>query len=123
MTVETGSRRLRYAAVVPGLALGLACAQAAEADRARGQRLAHDVYKGNCLACHQIPGDPSAVSRSDIGPPLLHMRERFPDRAALRSQLSDPMARNPQTVMPPFGKHTVLTEEEIDLIIDYIYQY
>ncbi len=103
--------------------MGLPRAQAADADRARGQRLAHDVYKGNCLACHQIPGDPGAVSLSDIGPPLLHMRERFPERAALRSQLSDPMARNPQTVMPPFGKHKVLTEEEIDLIIDYIYQY
>ncbi len=33
------------------------------------------------------------------------------------------MSRNPQTVMPPFGKHKVLTEDEIDLIVDYIYQY
>jgi sulfur-oxidizing protein SoxX len=63
------------------------------------------------------------VSLADIGPPLVEMRKRFPDRAALRGQVWDPMTRNPQTVMPPFGKHKVLTEEEIDLIVDYIYQY
>jgi sulfur-oxidizing protein SoxX len=51
------------------------------------------------------------------------MRERFPDRVFLRSQIWDPSMRNPQTVMPPFGKHKVLTEAEIDLIIDYLYQY
>ncbi|MEO8626840.1 MAG: hypothetical protein ABI612_01890 [Betaproteobacteria bacterium] len=31
--------------------------------------------------------------------------------------------RNPNTVMPPFGKHQVLTEEEIDLIVDFIYRF
>jgi sulfur-oxidizing protein SoxX len=103
--------------------LGLPPAHSADAGKTTGQQLAHDVYKGNCLACHQIPGDSSAVSLADIGPPLFHMRERFPDRAALRSQLWDPMTRNPQTVMPPFGRHQVLTEKEIDLIVDYIYQY
>ena len=105
------------------LAGAMYMAQSAWAAELSGRELAHDVYKGNCLACHQIPGDPSAVSLADIGPPLVNMRKRFPDRAALRGQVWDPMARNPQTVMPPFGKHKVLTEEEIDLIVDYIYQY
>jgi len=122
-TAGTGSQRLRYAAVLIGLLSGVSRTQAVDVDIARGQRLAYDVYKGNCLACHQIPADRSAVSLADIGPPLLRIRERFPNRAALRSQLSDPTARNPQTVMPPFGKHKILTEEEIDLIIDYIYEY
>lgn len=123
MTLRRGPSWPRLPAVVLALALGLPPAQAADASKATGQQLAHDVHKGNCLACHQIPGDPSAVSLADIGPPLFHMRQRFPDRAALRGQLWDPMARNPQTVMPPFGKHKVLTEDEIDLIVDYIYQY
>jgi L-cysteine S-thiosulfotransferase len=96
---------------------------AAEEPSLTGQQIAHDVYKGNCLACHQIPGDAEAVSSANIGPPLTMMRERFPDRAALRSQIWDSTARNPETVMPPFGKHGVLTEHEIDLIMDYIYQY
>ena len=90
---------------------------------ARGRAIAHDVYKGNCLACHQVPGDPLAVSAANIGPPLVAMQARFPDRAVLRAQIWDSTARNPLTVMPPFGKHGVLTEEEIDLVVDYIYRY
>jgi L-cysteine S-thiosulfotransferase len=89
----------------------------------RGREIAHDVYKGNCLACHQIPGDPSAVSMANIGPPLIGMKARFPDRSALRAQIWDATTRNPMTVMPPFGKHRVLSEEEIDLVVDYIYRY
>jgi L-cysteine S-thiosulfotransferase len=88
-----------------------------------GRDFAYDWHKGNCLACHRIPGDRSAVTLASIGPPLEHLRERFPDRVALRSQIWDPTVRNPNTVMPPFGKHQVLTEEEIDLIVDFIYQF
>jgi sulfur-oxidizing protein SoxX len=90
---------------------------------AAGREIAHDVHKGNCLACHQIPGDPKAVTMANIGPPIVQMRDRFPDRAALRQQIWDPTQRNPQSVMPPFGKHAVLSEREIDLVIDYLYQY
>lgn len=114
--------RMRWLAAA-ALAASLPLAHAADAARATGQQLAHDVYRGNCLGCHQIPGDPTAVSLANIGPPLTHMRERFPDRAALRSQIWDSTARNPDTVMPPFGKHKVLTDEEIGLIVDYLYQY
>jgi sulfur-oxidizing protein SoxX len=88
-----------------------------------GRAIAQDVYKGNCLACHQIPGDASAVSMANIGPPLTHMQQRFPDRAVLREQIWDSTRRNPSTVMPPFGKHKILTEQEIDLVVDYLYQY
>jgi sulfur-oxidizing protein SoxX len=88
-----------------------------------GRAIAQDVYKGNCLACHQIPGDASAVSMANIGPPLTHMQQRFPDREALREQIWDSTRRNPSTVMPPFGKHRILTEQEIDLVVDYLYQY
>ena len=105
------------------LAASLPLARAADPGTPTGQQLAHDVYKGNCLACHQIPGDSTAVSRANIGPPLVNVRSRFPDRGTLRGQIWDSTARNPQTVMPPFGKHKVLTEDEIDLIVDYIYQY
>jgi sulfur-oxidizing protein SoxX len=90
---------------------------------AAGREIAHDVYKGNCLACHQIPGDPQAVSMANIGPPLVMMRQRFPDRAALREQIQDPTRRNPETVMPPFGRHRVLSDEEIELVLDYLYRY
>lgn len=106
-----------------GLLLSLPSA-AADAQRIEaGRAIAHDWYRGNCLACHQVPNDPKAETLADIGPPIVAMRERFPDRAQLRAQLWDPTVRNPLSFMPPFGKHGVLTEEEIDLVLDYIYQY
>lgn len=87
----------------------------------RGRWLAHEVSKGNCLACHQVPGDAGAMTKANIGPPLLSMAQRFPDRSRLRQQIRDPMAFNPDTVMPPFGKHRILTAEEIELVLDYLY--
>lgn len=106
------------------LLVGSTPSAATDAERvAAGRTIAHDVYKGNCLGCHQVPGDPSAVSLANIGPPIVAMRQRFPDRAALREQLWDSTVRNPYSVMPPFGKHRVLTEEEIDLVLEYIYRY
>jgi sulfur-oxidizing protein SoxX len=117
-------RRLLAAFKVSACALAGMAAASVESDRIRqGREIAHDVYKGNCLACHQIPGDPAAVSLANIGPPLVAMRARFPDRAVLRAQIWDSTARNAMTVMPPFGNHRILTEEEIDLVVDYVYAY
>lgn len=88
-----------------------------------GRQLAHSYDKGNCLGCHRIPGDAKAITLATLGPPLINIRERFPDRAAVRAQLWDSTVRNPNTIMPPFGKHGVLTDQEIEHILDYIYQY
>ena len=86
-----------------------------------GAQLARDVAKGNCLACHAMPGDASAVTSANIGPPLVSIRARFPDREPLRRQIWDAGLINPDTVMPPFGKHQILTTDEIELIVDYLY--
>jgi sulfur-oxidizing protein SoxX len=104
-------------------ALTSACPTMAEQTEkiAAGARLAQDVAKGNCLACHAMPGDASAVTSANIGPPLVAMRARFPDREQLRRQVWDAGRTNPDTVMPPYGKHQILTAEEIDLIVDYLY--
>lgn len=82
-----------------------------------GKRLAMARDKGNCLACHAID---DGELPGNIGPPLIYMQQRFPDRAVLRAQIWDATARNPDTMMPPFGKHNILTGEEIDLIVDYL---
>ena len=117
------SHRWARAVVAVCATLNAVLAAAVDTDVEKGQNLAHDVYKGNCLACHQIPNDPSAVSSANIGPPLVAVRQRFPDRALLRNQIWDPTLRNPKTVMPPFGKHGILTEQEIDLVVAYLYRY
>ncbi len=88
---------------------------------ATGARLAQETNKGNCLACHAMPSDPGAITSTNIGPPLLSMKARFPDRERLRRQIWDAEAINPDTVMPPFGRNRILTGEEIDLIVDYLY--
>lgn len=104
-------------------ALASACpALADQAEKiAAGARLAQEVAKGNCLACHAMPGDASAVTSTNIGPPLVAIRARFPDREQLRRQIWDAGLINPDTVMPPFGKHQILTTDEIELIVDYLY--
>jgi len=97
----------------------------ASADRAErivaGARLSQDVFKGNCLACHAMPSDANAVTSANIGPPLVGIRARFPDREQLRRRIWDAGLVNPDTVMPPFGRHQILTPDEIDLIVDYLY--
>jgi len=107
--------------VLPALAhVDRALAEAGTADErlAAGKQLAMARNKGNCLACHAIA---DGELPGNIGPPLIYMQQRFPDRAQLRAQIADPTVRNPNTVMPPFGRHRILSEDEIDLIVDYIH--
>jgi sulfur-oxidizing protein SoxX len=85
---------------------------------AAGKQLTMARDKGNCLACHAIA---DGELPGTLGPPLVYMQQRFPDKAQLRAQVWDPTARNPDTVMPPFGRHQILSEAEIDLIVDYIH--
>ncbi len=85
-----------------------------------GQEIAFSNKKGNCLACHAMPGTKGEMAGS-IAPPLIAMKLRYPDRAKLRAQVWDATAANPKTSMPPMGKHEILTEEEIDQVVDFIY--
>jgi sulfur-oxidizing protein SoxX len=105
---------------------GSALAQEGEAKPAvkkevTGKDIAFDRRKGNCLACHGMPTVPDAESTGLYGPPLIAMSARFPDKAKLRAQIWDATALNPSSTMIPFGKHKVLTEEEIDKVVDFIY--
>jgi sulfur-oxidizing protein SoxX len=83
-----------------------------------GKALAFDRGKGNCLSCHDIKGGELAGT---IGPPLNDMKSRFPDRNELIGIVTDETKRNPQTVMPAFGRNLVLDEKEISAIVDYLY--
>lgn len=83
-----------------------------------GRAIAFDRKKGNCLACHQIEG---GSLPGNIGPPLIAMKDRFPDRDELRSQINDSRKKNPATIMPPFGPHEIISQAEIDKVIEFIY--
>jgi len=99
----------------------LAQAAAAAPKEMTGKELAFNNRKGNCLACHGMPTVPDAESTGLYGPPLIAMSARFPDKAKLRAQIWDATAFNPSSTMIPFGKHQVLTEAEIDKVVDFIY--
>ena len=83
-----------------------------------GKTLAFERGKGNCLACHAIE---DGELPGNVGPPLVAMQQRFPRRAELVAQIWDASTRNPHTTMPPFGRHKILSDDEIDLIVNYLY--
>jgi sulfur-oxidizing protein SoxX len=83
----------------------------------KGKQIAFDRKKGNCLTCHQIAG---GKLMGNIGPPLIAMKARFPDKAKLRDLIWDMTARNPNTMMPAFGKYRVISEKEIDAVVEYV---
>lgn len=93
----------------------------ASAQEETGKQIAFNNKKGNCLACHGMPTVPDAQSTGLYGPPLIAMSARYPDKAKLRAQIWDATASNPSSSMIPFGKHKVLTEKEIDKVVDFVY--
>ena len=97
--------------------LGAAVAQTAPLD---GRTLFLDARKGNCAACHQDSGDPSPKGKSNIGLALAELKKRDPDRAQLRAAIWDLSEKRPNTIMPPYGKHRILTEIEIDAVVRYL---
>jgi L-cysteine S-thiosulfotransferase len=102
------------------LSLGAAAfagSAAAQSTVAEGQKLAFDRGKGNCLTCHVIKGGDLPGT---IGPELSDIKSKFPDRNELVAILYDETKRNPLTVMPPFGRNRILTEKEINAIVDFL---
>ncbi len=83
-----------------------------------GKEIAFDRKRGNCLGCHTIK---DGESPGNLAPPLLMMKERFPDKAKLRAQIWDSTVSNPLSIMPPFGRHKILSEEQIDKLTEFVY--
>lgn len=83
-----------------------------------------DRRKGNCLACHVMvtPRWPEGFPEGgNTAPPLVAMKSRFPDRGKLHAQISDARDANETSMMPPFATHGILSDEQIDNIIDFLY--
>lgn len=84
----------------------------------QGKKVAFDRKKGNCLACHKIAG---GSLEGNIGPALVNMKALYPDKKKLRAQIWDATTTNTNTIMPPFGKHRILTEKELDQVVEFIH--
>jgi L-cysteine S-thiosulfotransferase len=85
-----------------------------------GREIFIDERKGNCAACHKAPNDTGIASQSNIGPALQAVKARFPDRTKLREAIWDYSKLKPTTIMPPYGKHRILTDAEIDALVIYL---
>ncbi len=85
-----------------------------------GKKLAFSRSKGNCLACHMVDG---GAMPGNIGPALIAMKLRYPDKQKLVDKVwGTPESQTvPNSMMPPFGEHGILTDSEINKIVDYIY--
>jgi sulfur-oxidizing protein SoxX len=101
-----------------GIALFMSGAATAQSPVATGEMLTFERSKGNCLTCHETRGGDSP---GNVGPALLDMKSRFPNRNELAAIIFDETKRNPLTVMPPFGRNLILTKQEIESVIDFLY--
>jgi len=98
------------------LVLALSAASAHAQSAADGQKIAFDRGKGNCLTCHVIKG---GEFPGTIGPELKGIKGKY-DRSELIAIVTDETKRNPRTVMPPFGRNRILTEQEINAVVDFL---
>ena len=77
-----------FAVLIGGTSLIPQAASAAgHADMVKkGKEVAYNRKTGNCLACHMMD---DGVSPGDVGPPLVAMKARFPDKKKLRAPYRD----------------------------------
>jgi sulfur-oxidizing protein SoxX len=119
---STRPRRALTAALALGLlagpALGAMPKMELDGDIEAGKEVALTRSKGNCIACHVMP---DGEAPGAIGPALVAMQTRYPSKEDLAQQIWDPTAKNPDVVMPPFGKHGILTNEEFVDVVEYVW--
>jgi sulfur-oxidizing protein SoxX len=118
MTCVLNSRRAARALTVAAIIITSSCAAIAQERVAQGREIAFDRSKGNCLSCHAIQGGDLPGT---IGPALEGIKARFPNRSDLVAIIHDETKRNPQTVMPPFGRNLILNDAETQAVVDFLY--
>jgi sulfur-oxidizing protein SoxX len=77
--------------------------------------------KGRCIACHQLPEGVGPPTLADLGPRLEGARMRALGRDRIRESIVDPMRANPDTVMPPYGRHRILEAVEIERLTEFLH--
>jgi len=102
---------LGTAALTPTVAMAVDDELAAE-----GKKVAENRKKGNCFTCHDYKG---AHLAGNMGPPLTGVSKRK-SRKQIYDQIWDSTKANPNTTMPPFGKHEVLSKKEINAITEWV---
>lgn len=117
-------RNIAHTMMVTTVILSASVATAAEEKKLsaveEGKKIAFDRAKGNCLACHMIA---DGVSPGEIGPPLMAMQARYPDKQKLFDKIwgKPGVELMPESQMLPFGKNKALTDDEIRKVVEFLY--
>ncbi len=127
--MHTAHPHVHASVLLAGMAVGFFMAATVQAQDAAGatgaatqvgMRIMLDGSRGNCIACHALPGVTGVAST--FGPTLAKVGERY-NAAQLRQWVTDARKIKPDTLMPPFGttegtlqamrRTPILTEDEI----------
>jgi sulfur-oxidizing protein SoxX len=112
---------MKWIVILLSYCLCCACANVEKQETSsqpRGKQVAFTFELGNCLACHKIAdGD----APGNIGPELKNLPQRFQDKTQLRNFIWDAAQFNPNTSMPPFGKNKIISDEDIQQLVDYLW--
>ena len=86
-------------------------------DAVRGRAIAMDTRRGNCVTCHEIPGEewPGTFGRK-----LNHYKQLRMSDADIYQQIYDVRITAPRAVMPPFGSLGILSDQDIRDVVAYL---
>ena len=89
-------------------------------DPVNGQKLAFDRSRGGgCLACH-VMGPRTQALPGNVGPDLSEIGKAGRTDQWLFNYVFDPRVQNPESVMPPWGKHGFYNEAEIRDMVAFL---
>ncbi|CAG0973590.1 sulfur-oxidizing protein SoxX [Rhodocyclaceae bacterium] len=83
----------------------------------KGKQIAFARDRGNCLACHVMPGGSQPGSR---GPDLSHYGSSGRSEAETYAMVYDMRTINPETLMPPIGTNDILTDQELRDVVAFL---
>ena len=84
---------------------------------AKGKQIAQARDRGNCLACHVMPGGSQPGTR---GPDLSRFGSTGRGAAEAYAMVWDMRTVNPETLMPPFGTNEILTDQELRDVVAFL---
>jgi len=76
--------------------------------------------KGYCISCHQLPAGVGPEVLNDVGPRLEGSRMKTLGQDRIREIIDDATKANPDSVMPPFGRHRILDAREISRLAEFL---
>jgi len=118
--IDRGRRSLPWLALATFFMITALPIQGHAGNVKNGEKIAKTRKLGNCVACHFLP---NVESPGNIGPNLVEaMADYGPgDKKEVTQWIVDPREFNEHTIMPPFGTNKVLTPQQIDDLVSYLF--